>query len=476
MAFRIVIIVALFAGVVCPWVVAAEQPNILFIMTDDQGPWAWGDGHPDAMTPHIDRLRSGGVLLENYFVTSPVCSPARASLLTSRYPTELGITDWIPPDIEPALGVDAQLATWPRAFQQAGYRTGLIGKWHLGREDKHLPQRFGYDYFAGFRHGGMVSLDPLVELDGVERVVKGYTPDVLTDLALDFLSTKSKQPFLLSLHFWAPHANANKTVDGDRTWMPLSEADWAPFKELTPTFPKPVHPDLDVPRATRMTREYLASVHSVDRNVGRLLALLDKRGLSENTIVVFTSDHGYNMVHHGIWHKGNGRWLLKGNQGARPNLWDTSLRAPAIIRWPMGIEAGTTITKTTTCLDWFPSLLSMAKVPQPENAILRGQDMAPLLAGKTVPWRDTVLVQMDQQYSSPKAANLRGYRTPEWKLVRDFRNPGREELYDLKHDPGELRNVYESKKLKVRDARLRLEKEMRAAMEELGDVEVFAGE
>ncbi len=254
------------------------RPNVLFIMTDDQGPWAWGDGHPDARTPNIDRLRTEGVHLANYFVTTPVCSPARASMLTSRYPTEFGFTDYIPYDVD--TGLDSAFPVWPRVFQEAGYRTAHIGKWHVGAKEQHLPKNFGYDQFSGWRQGAGISKDPVVEIEGELRPMKGYTPDILTDLALDFIARPSGQPFLLSLHFWAP--------DGDRTWLPVSDADWDLFKDLKPTLPEPRHPDLDVPRAERMTREYLAAVHSVDRNVGRILAALDAGGMASNTLVVFT--------------------------------------------------------------------------------------------------------------------------------------------------------------------------------------------
>ncbi|MBX3177202.1 MAG: sulfatase-like hydrolase/transferase [Candidatus Hydrogenedentes bacterium] len=448
---------------------AEERPNILFIMTDDQGPWAWGGGgHPDAITPNLDRLRSEGVHLANYFVTTPVCSPARASMLSSRYSTELGITDYIPPDGE--NGLDPALPVWPRALDEAGYRTAHIGKWHVGELDQYLPKHFGYDYFAGFRHGPGTSKDPKVEFDGEIREIKGYTPDILTDLAMDFIARDDSAPFLVSLHYWAPHANtAVKTPDGDRTWHPLSDADWDLFKEREITLPEPRHPELDVPRAIRMTREYLASVHSVDRNLGRLFAALDARGLRDNTIVVFTSDHGYNMAHHGIWHKGNGRWLLVNNQGSRPNLWDTSLRAPAIIRWPRGIEAGSTINQTTSNLDWFPSLLSLTGVPMPAGALIRGQDFAPLLRGQAPVWNDAFFVQYDQRLSLDGSGNLRAYRTPRWKLVRDYRNAGQDEFYDLASDPGELNNLIESADPEVQVAIAGLEQALRAAMARVND-------
>ncbi len=442
----------------------AARPNILFIMTDDQGPWSWGGGHPDARTPNIDHLRTEGVHLANYFATCPVCSPARASMLTSRYPTEFGFADILGSNVDPP-GLDAAFPVWPRELKGAGYRTGHLGKWHLGEVDASHPNAFGYDYFAGWRHGAGISKDPIIEIDGVEREVKGYTPDILTDLALDFIGKDEDNPFLLSLHFWAPHANTkNKTPDGDRTWLPVSDADWDLFKDITPTLPEPRHPDLDVPRANRMTREYLASVHSVDRNLGRVLAALESNGQADNTIVIFTSDHGFNMAHHGIWHKGNGRWLLKTDQGNRPNLWDNSLRAPAIIRWPGKIVAGSTVTHTTSCLDWFPSLLSLVGVPHPDGATLRGQDFSPLLRGETPAWNDDFFIQYDQRDTLPGSANMRGYRTPEWKLVRDFRNTGMDELYHLAEDPGELENLIASEEPSVKAALAMLSEKLTGMM------------
>jgi uncharacterized sulfatase len=225
-----------------------------------------------------------------------------------------------------------------------------------------------------------------------------------------------------------------------------------------------------------MTREYLASVHSVDRNLGRILAALDVQGLTDNTLVVFTSDHGYNLAHHGIWHKGNGWWLLKDKQSTRTNLWDTSVRAPAILRWPAGIAAGTTVTRTTSNLDWFPSLLSLAGVDVPDGSILRGQNFAPLLRGESPPWNDDFLIQYDQRENNEGAGNLRGFRTPEWKIVQDFRNPGRDELYHLAADPGELKNLIDSTDPIVITQLRALEKSLRDSMGSIGDSALRAWE
>ena len=146
---------------------AAERPNILFLFTDDQAPWAIGvSGYPHAKTPNLDRLAKSGAYLVNSFTTTPVCSPSRASLMTSRYGSELGITDWIHPRREPQLGLDPDLVTWPEVLREAGYHTGLVGKWHLGVPDRFHPTKTGFDYFMGFRTGGTRPSNPILEKNG----------------------------------------------------------------------------------------------------------------------------------------------------------------------------------------------------------------------------------------------------------------------------------------------------------------------
>jgi len=431
-----------------------EKPNIVFIMTDDQGPWAFGAaGNPNTRTPNLDRLCQEGARLTNYFSMSAVCSPARACVMTSRYSTEVGIPDYIPGGSD--VGLDTCFPTWPSALTKAGYATALIGKWHLGSGDQHHPTRHGYQEFKGFRVGAGISKDPEVEIDGQLEQMKGYTPDILTDFAIDFINRRKSDPFLLSLHFWAPHANtASKTPDGDRTWHPLSDADWNQFKDMDPWVPNPDYPNLDLPRLKRMTREYMASVASVDRNIGRLLAVLDRLKLSDNTIIIFTSDNGYNMGHNGIWHKGNGRWILNNNRGDRPNLYDNSLRLPAIVRWPDVIHSGTLIHQTVSNLDWFPTLVSLggASLP-PEDYIIRGRNFLPLLRGLPVGWDNDLFAQYSMWEWHQTGADLRTYRTPQWKLVRDFKHENKDELYNLVNDPDETHNLIQRRDVEIRNVR-----------------------
>lgn len=419
---------------------AESRPNILFILTDDQGAWAMGnENNPDADTPGMDRLAAEGAKFANFFVTTPVCSPSRAGLLTSRYGSEVGITDWISPRKRPdtsdesLLGLDPNLPTWVRGLRDAGYRTGLVGKWHLGTQDQFLPRHFGYDFFYGFREGGAAVIDPVLEHDGVIAEEKGLISDLVTDKALAFLqdAAEKEAPFLLSLHYREPHA----------PWTPVAEADEAHLKGRALTLPNPDVPNLDRERMEKSMREYLASVAGVDRNLRRILHLLDEYGLNKNTVVIFTSDHGYNVGHHGVLHKGNATWLTKGGEpsGRRPNMWDTSLRVPVLVRWPGVVTPGSVIVETITNLDWFPTLLAMAGAKPVENGVIHGRNFLPLLKGESIPWDNDFYGEYAMHHGAD--AGMRMYRTPEWKLMRDFRQPGKDELYDLKNDPGETKNL-----------------------------------
>ena len=422
---------------------AADRPNIVFIFTDDQAPHAAGAaGDSRFITPNIDRIFHEGAHLVNSFVTTPVCSPSRVGLVASRYGTETGITDWINPRKEEALGLDPATPTWPKLLAKAGYRTGLFGKWHLGTRDKYHPTRMGYDTFMGIREGGCAPKDARLEcLDGEFRKVKGYTCDIFTGHALDFIRENREGPFAVSLHFRAPHS----------PWLPVRPEDWEPFKDLDPEIPNPDFPKLNVKEVKRRTREYLASVKSVDRNVGRVLALLEELNLADNTIVIFTSDHGYNLGEQGVWFKGNAIRILTENPpkkwahippSRRPNLWDTSLRVPTAVRWPGVVKPGAKVIHTVSNLDWFPTLLAMAGVELPSDVTIHGDDITPLLRGKAPEWDDDLYAEYSMHHGA--TTHMRAWRTPKWKYMRDFAHPGREELYDLANDPDETVNLADS--------------------------------
>lgn len=435
---------------------AAQRPNIVFIVADDQAPWAVQfSGYRQAITPHMDRIAREGTYCANAFTPTPVCSPARASILTSRYGVELGIADWINPKIDQGVGLPANVVTWPALLQKAGYTTALIGKWHLGDLDDQHPTRRGYGGFVGFRGGRNTPRNPTLEKDGQTSQSEGFIVDIVADEAIDFIARNQDKPFAISVHFREPHT----------PYLPQRDEDWAKFKDLDPVIPNPDYPGLDVEAVKKRTKEYLTAVTAIDRNLGRLLQKLDDLRLANRTIVIYTSDHGYNIGHHGIWHKGNGRWILKPEflppgtphvpVGHRPNMFDTSMKVPLAIRWPGVIQPGTVIEKTISHLDWLPTLASITGAGVPPGTVLRGHDISGLLRGQPVAWSDDFYAEYSMKHDAQ--THMRMYRTPQWKLIRDFNNDGRDELYDLTNDPGETKNLIDDPRPAARAALVQLD-------------------
>lgn len=450
-------------------VVGFARPNIIFIYTDDQAYWSLGvNGNRDIKTPVLDRLAADGARFTNCFATTPVCSPARASLMTSRYGTEVGITDWIDPKSEPNVGLDTKFVTWPKVLADSGYSTALFGKWHLGLLDKHHPTRHGFQTFIGSRGSPKEMEDATFEIDGKNVRVPGLLTDNVTRYALEYLRRPHDRPFLMCVHYRNPHS----------PYIPVAEDIWTYYRQITPILP--VYPDLDTRQAGEVMRKYLASVAEVDRQVGRIVQTLETTGLAANTVVIFSSDQGYNVGHHGLWHKGNARWILnrtrgqKGEAIQRPNLFDTSLRVPAIIRWPGVTAPGTVIQETVSGLDWYPTLLAMAGASLPEGVLIRGHNFLPLLKGQRIPWDNDLYAEYSQHHYT--RADLRTIRTPEWKLVRDFRNAGRDELYNLAHDPEEGRNLIASQDASIRKVIADLSRKLEARMRETGDAVLDASQ
>ncbi|WP_163937831.1 sulfatase-like hydrolase/transferase [Paraferrimonas sp. SM1919] len=434
----------LFTLLLTSYLHASDKPNILFIYTDDQAPWALGEsGNKQALTPNMDKLAREGVYYPNAYTTTPVCSPSRAGLLTSKYGYETGIDDWINTkyksltEQEPELGLDANLPNWVRDLQNHGYHTGLVGKWHLGYQAGHHPSHYGYDEFHGFIAGGTKPINPTIETGGKLVQTKGFTADVLTDFAIDFINRHQTQPFMLSLHYRAPHTN----------WLPVAKDDMLPIKAKDIELPHPDYPNLNSKRAKRMMREYLSSLRSVDRNLGVLLSKLDELKLSDNTVVIFTSDHGYNLGHNGIWHKGNGHWLLKTPTAAtpnipknqRPNMYDTSIKVPLFIKWPQVGAQGKQSLSTFSNLDWYPTILSIAGIKPKKELRFRGVDQSSTISAPERIISDDYYAAYTTKHQSK--SGMRMYSDGRYKLVKDFINTDRDEFYDLSRDPAETTNI-----------------------------------
>jgi len=483
--FRFIILLGLLLAFGNSMALAAK-PNVLLIVTDDQAPWAFGkavqsgqfDDVPVASTPNLDRLADEGAVFRNFFCTTPVCSPARAALMTGRYASEFGIKDFIPQPGHKLFDPQRQVALDPEnsttiaeVAKLAGYTTGLIGKWHLGDWTAHGNERFhptnhGFEYFMGLTGGGTSPDNPTLEENSEVQKFEGLTTDILTDRAIQFIKRSRQQPFFLCLATRAPHGK----------WLPVAPEDWAPYASLDPTIPN--YQGLNESWVKSKMKEYLASATGVDRNVGRLLDVLDENNLSDNTVVIFTSDHGYNMGHHGIWHKGNGIWATtkrppdETHQGVRviskkyrPNLFDHSLRVPMIVRWPNVVDPKTVVTHTASALDLLPTLAAIFQQEIPSESY-QGRDLIPLLKeDTTLNWNDDLYAEYDMIHYAE--ASLRCYRTPNYKLIRDSHNPGCDEFYDLLSDPAEIHNLIDSPKPDIRQAIDQLDQKLQATRESI---------
>jgi uncharacterized sulfatase len=402
----------------------------------------------------MDRLAAEGARFTNAFVTTPVCSPSRASFLTGRYGTQLGITDWInTPESKAGVGLP-DVPTWPKVLQKNGYVTALVGKWHLGDQPRFHPTKHGFNHFFGFLGGGEVAMNPNLEKDGKVQNIKGPISDLLTDDAIAFVEQNAGKKFAMCLMFREPH----------QPYKPMPKEDSAAVADLDPTIPDA--PYLDPKQVKEFTKDYYASIHAADRNIGRLLQKLDELKLADQTIVLFSSDHGYCIGQHTIYTKGNAVTIAGGVEGPRrPNMFEENIRVPLIIRWPGVVKPGSVINDTVTLLDTFPTVLGALQITSDDVKTQHGIDYSPLLRGESIPKREFLYGEYDMHNFA--FASMRMIRTDDWKLVRFQLVNSQDELYDLKNDPGEKRNLYN--KPAAKEIQEQLQSKLTKRQEELHD-------
>jgi choline-sulfatase len=413
---------------------ANDRPNILLVNTDDQPSWWVGAyGNTDVHTPTIDRLAAEGMLFKTA-VTVPVCSPSRAMLLTGRYNNQVGIDDFINPD--EAVGLPNGSTTFAQVLKDAGYATGIVGKWHLGKEMEFWPTLRGFDYWAGFTNNWGATNPELILKRGASREqqkkFEGFTIDILSDHAIEFIREHQDSPFLLYLAYGAPHMGK----------MPQPAQDLAVYDGKKFQLPDyRIFPEARAYPEEALQKRYLANyapVTTIDRNLGRILAELRTLGLADNTVVIFTSDNGYCLGRHGLHSKGNARFL--GTDIPRPNMFDDSIVVPFIVRWPGVVRPGSVSEEIISHLDVFPTLMDIAGLDPATRSPLEGFSIIPLLREEARIWRDAVYLVYDMKYHA--VAHLRMIRTRAWKLIHHYENERKHELYDLQNDPGELTNLY----------------------------------
>jgi arylsulfatase A-like enzyme len=493
---RITMTAVVILSVIASCLSGQSQPNILFIMSDDHAEQAISC-YSDKLiqTPNIDRIAAEGVLFENSFVTNSICSPSRAVLLTGKYSHKNGLRDNL--DI-----FDNTQLTFPKLLQKAGYKTAIIGKWHL-----HTTPT-GFDTWKVLQGQGEY-YNPLLIENGKEKEYVGYTTDIITNKAIEFMDRqRDGQPFCLLVHHKAPHRNwmpDTKHLQGqqDKQYplpetfyddytgrMAAKEADMridemflsfdlklednaypmetgtggnTKFSQSAPAYWQKTYDrmteeqkqawntyyeiisenfkeqelqgkELLVWKYQRYMNDYLRCVQSVDENIGRLLDYLDENDLTDNTLVIYTSDQGFYLGEHGWYDK---RFM-----------YEESLSMPLVMRFPGKIKAGHVSEKMVLNLDFAPTILDFAGISKPEE--MQGKSMRPLFINMhDGQWRDGIYYHYyqyedDNPDSWHQVNKHYGIRTDRYKLIHFYHILNKWELYDLEKDPNEINNVFDN--------------------------------
>ncbi len=461
--------VLLISALLSRFAPAADRPNILFIFSDDHAYQAMSCyGSKVNQTPNLDRIAKDGMLFRTCLVTNSICGPSRAVIQTGKYSHKNGF-------LMNGNRFDGSQQTFPKLLRKAGYQTAVVGKWHL----ESAPQ--GYDYSEILVGQGPYYNPPMIR-NGERMKHTGYTTEIITDLALEWLKTgrDASKPFMLMYQHKAPH----------REWQPgpgyfdkyedeqipepetlfddyegrgtaAKQQDMTIAKTLTDldlkfTPPGNLNPeqlamwkaayeprneafrqlnlqgdDLTRWKYQRYMKDYLRCIAAVDDNVGRVLDYLDESGLAQNTVVIYSSDQGFYLGEHGWFDK---RWM-----------YEESYRTPLLVRWPGVVKAGSENSDLVSNVDFAETFLDIAGVEVPSD--MQGRSLVPLLKGETPPdWRKSHYYHYYEFLNDRKTPHMVrrhcGVRTERYKLIH-FYNLGEWELYDLETDPQEMRSVYE---------------------------------
>ena len=418
---------------------SAPRPNIVFILTDDQRVGLTSlEGHPVSRTPNIDRIGREGTWFRNFFVTTPLCSPSRASFLSGRYAHKHFVIN------NDKLGVAVAgytMMTWPRQLREAGYETAFLGKWHMGFDDSRRP---GFDRWIGFKGQGCY-FDGVVNDDGLQRQLTGYMTDYLSQQAADFILRPHTKPFALvvatkpSMHHLPDRKHQDLYPDYDtgsrrcpkailpasrfwrRTFRRSTFMIWRTSGRSRATRGGPRH-------HSRRGRPRSAPLPGGRRRRGgQILAALEKSGQLDRTIVVYTSDNGYLLGEHGRFD--DKRWP-----------WEPSIRVPLMIRYPPLLAAGGVRDQLTLNIDIGPTMLALAGVEPLEP--MQGKSLVPVFERADAPLRKEFLAEYYLEKVVPTVPGWQCVRGERWKYIRYTGKPESfDELYDLKADPQEEKNL-----------------------------------
>jgi arylsulfatase A-like enzyme len=427
---------ALLLALVLPLAVARENPpNVVLINADDLG---YGDlacyGHPVVRTPHLDQLAREGLRFTRFYAASALCSPSRAALLTGREPYRTGIKSWIPGGS--GVFLHRTERTLAAVLRDAGYATALVGKWHLNSDlgDPAQPQPRDHGFDSAYGHNAFqtpTNRNPdNIHRDGVRLPPQmGYTAQLYADESIRWLEARAadRRPFFLYLAPAEPHTPIANPPEYDALYAAFTRGPVVPIPSGLPRVPE----DLLVPRGPG---EYYANLTYLDAQLGRVFAALDRLGLRDRTLVIFTSDNGPVTSAWQNWYEVNAHGETGGLRGRKHHLYEGGLRVPAIVRLPGVVPAGAVSDAPVSALDLFPTLVRLCGATLPADRALDGVDLGELLRGGPPPGPRAFHWALPNPTGKEYA-----YRDGDWKLLLDSaQRPV--ELYDLVRDPLELTN------------------------------------
>lgn len=444
------LIAPLFSAFFAEVCFASEKPNFLFIMVDDMAPDAIFHNRFDYLKmPNLQRLAEEGVVFNNMMVTTSLCSPSRASILTGTYAHVHGVRYNEIKDPEP------HLEQFPQALQKAGYKTALIGKWHMA---PHAGPRPGFDYWLSFKGQGVYN-NPELNENGTEIKEEGYITDILTEKTIRFIQESQDDPFCVLLWHKACHApftpaerHKDAFIDGkfeepkswsidlsDRPlWQRRSKVYGPHYENWVNSEGKAV-PDWIEPEPWQAKKKeslnMLRCLLAVDESVGKVVDILKAQGKLENTVIIFMSDNG--------WFFGEQR------RSDKRLAYEESIRVPFAMRYPKLLKGGDHINGMVTNIDIGPTILELAGAEVPIT--MQGESFVPVMKGKAKGRTSPFFYEYFQEKYAPGIPTMLSIRTPEWKYVSYPYESAEEgnfgELYNLKKDPKELKNLIHSPKV-----------------------------
>jgi uncharacterized sulfatase len=427
------------------WVPAEKKakPNIIFIFIDDMG---WGDvgcyGNDFIDTPHIDQLAKEGMRFTDFYAAGAVCSPTRCAVQSGQNQARIGITAHIPGHWRPfervinpqtTMALPLDVVTVAESMKQAGYTTGYVGKWHLGRGDQFGPDKQGYDFAAEINGPHLPGRFKATNPEIIKPAPGQFRTDYESDLCESFIRENKDKPFFLMLSPYAVHiplASKSELVEKYRKRA----------RKRKNSLPHPV---------------YAGLVEEVDHQVGRIVKEVEAQGLAESTMIVFTSDNGgLNKRYDYQEHADDIVSDLAPLKGEKGSLHEGGIRVPLIVKYPKMIKAGTTCSEPTISYDFFPTFVEAAGGSLPENQTIDGLNIHPLLQNPKAKLNRKAIHWHYPHYHHDRPASA--IRERDWKLIEYLDGTGDIELYHISQDLSESNNLAEERKGKVADLKQKL--------------------